>query len=417
MTATVPGTGTLYARAPMFAVLACITMLVQFCRNSHVVVAPNITLELGISPEALGGLSGALFIASALTQIPGGVLIDRYGPRRTITAMLVTTVLGVALFAAADTVAWLSFARVLVGLGTAVVLMAAIIACARWFDARHFATVTGTLLGLSQFGNLLATAPMAMTAEAFGWRGAFAGLAVVTVLITVLSWWLLRDAPPGHAYHSRPNETMREALVGVVDVMQIRGIYPIVVMAFVSYATVGSVIGLWGGPYLHDVYGLDTGARGRILAAMAFGLFIGNITYGWLNQLVRSPKRLVVGGSLATIATYAVFAMIGQPPVFVVVSLFGLLGLVGSFTAMLIAHGRTFYPDRLVGRGMTVVNTAVLVGLALMQWVTGAVVGAFGKVGGHTPPEAYRTMFGMLAVALAIGLAIYAHAEEHGHAD
>lgn len=396
----------------MFAVVASIAMLVQFARNSHVVVAPDITRDLGVSPAALGGLSGALFLISAIAQIPGGVLIDRYGPRKTIPAMLLVAFIGAVVFAMAHSVAWLTFGRVLVGLGTAVVLMASIIACARWFDLRNFATVTGTLLGMSQFGNLLATAPMAALAAWIGWRGAFLVLSAFTLGIALLAALLLRDAPPGHAYHSRPTETMRQALAGVGEVLRIRALYPVIWMSFLAYATIACVLGLWGGPYLFDVFGLDTVERGKLLSVLAIGLVVGNTSFGWLNRVVGSPKRLVIGGALATIGVFAALAAMARPSLAIVVSLLAVLGVVGSFTAMIIAHGRTFYPDRLIGRGLTVVNTAVLVGVALWHWLTGLLVGSFGKIAGHTPPEAYRTMFGVLAVVLLFGLAIYVRSAE-----
>jgi hypothetical protein len=92
--------------------------------------------------------------------------------------------------------------------------------------------------------------------------------------------------------------------------------------------------------------------------------------------------------------------------------LFGTVGFITSFTALLIAHGRDFYPDHLVGRGITLVNTAVLGGAALFQFMTGLIVGAFDKVGTRTPVEAYRSMFAFLAAGLLVGLAFYLRCPE-----
>lgn len=397
------------ARWPTLGLLAGITMLVQFSRNSHVVVAPDISASLAVSPAALGGLSGALFAASALTQVPGGVLIDRYGTRATITGMLALMAVGTFVFAFASNVSWLTAGRVLIGLGTAVVLMASIIAAAQWFDRQHFAAVTGTLLGLSNLGNVVATAPMAAAAEAMGWRGAFIAVACVATTFALAAWWMLRDRD---AHRAGAGESLREACYGVIEVARIPGLLPIAVIALVGYATVGCVIGRWGGPYLADVYGLDTTARGRMLIALAFGLFAGNTAYGWANRYVQSPKRLVLWGGFATVAIYVTLAAVRDLPLVAVVILFGALGVLGSFMTMIIVHGRLFFPDRLVGRGMTLQNAIVLVGLALMQWSSGLVVGAFDRIDGHSPPEAYRAMYALLAVVLAAGLLVYLRARE-----
>ena len=399
---------------PMLAVVGLVAMSAQLHRNAHVVVAPDITRQLAISPEALGGLSGALFVMSALFQIPGGVIIDRYGPRKSIPVMLLISMIGALIFALAPDVTWLTVGRAFVGVGMAVTLMAAVIAATRWFDAARFGMVTGILLGVSQLGNLLATAPMGALAEWVGWRGAFLVLAALTGVLTVAAYMTIRDAPPDHPVHFRKRETFTQAWQGVLEVMRIRAIYPVLAMAFSSYASVACVIGLWGGPFLADVYGMDTLERGVVLAVIAIGLWLGNTLFGWLDHRTGNPRRLVTGGAIGTIAIFAALALVRSAPLPIVLVLFGLFGLVGSFTSMIITHGRTFYPDRIVGRGMTVVNQAVLIGVAVLQWATGLVVGAFGKPNGVTPPEAYQTVFGVLALILAIALAIYRRSPVRG---
>ena len=353
---------------------------------------------------------------SAIFQIPGGVVIDRYGPRKSIPVMLLISVIGALIFAMAPDVTWLTIGRAFVGVGMAVTLMAAIIAATRWFDAARFGLVTGVLMGVSQLGNLLATAPMGALAEWVGWRGAFLVLAALTAALAIAAFMTIRDAPPDHPVHDRQPETVAQAWRGVVEVMRIRAIYPILAMAFSSYAAIACVIGLWGGPYLADVYGLDTLERGYTLGVVAIGLWIGNTIFGWLDHRTGDPRRLVIVGSVGCIALFSALALIRAAPLPLVLALFALFGLVGSYTSMIISHGRTFYPDRLVGRGMTVVNQAVLLGVAILHWATGLVVGAFGKPDGVTPPAAYQAIFGMLAIVLVVALAIYRRSPVRGSA-
>lgn len=398
----------------MLAVVGLVAMSAQFHRNAHVVVAPDITQQLAISPEALGGLSGALFVMSAICQIPGGVAIDRYGPRKSIPVMLLISMIGALVFALAPDVTWLTVGRALVGVGMAVTLMAAVIAATRWFDAARFGMVTGILLGVSQLGNLLATAPMGALAEWVGWRGAFLVLTALTGALTIAAFMAIRDAPPDHPVHHRKPETFTQTWQGVVEVMRIRAIYPVLAMAFSSYAAIACVIGLWGGPFLADVYGLNTLERGYMLAVLAIGLWIGNTIFGWLDHRTGDPRRLVTCGAVGCIVLFSALALIRAAPLPLVLVLFALFGLVGSYTSMIISHGRTFYPDRIVGRGMTVVNQAVLLGVAILHWATGLVVGGFGKPNGVTPPEAYQTVFGLLALILVVALAIYRRSPARG---
>ncbi len=391
----------------MYAVLVLVGVSMQFLRSSHVVVAPIFTRELAISPEVLGGLSGVMLFASALIQIPGGVLMDRIGPRRSMAGLLLFAIAGGALFAMATNAAGLITARILLGIGTALLFMAVAAVLSRWCSPTSFPAMLGLVGGLGQIGNLLATAPMAALAEWLGWRGAFVVVTTCIAVATLLVYLFVRDAPPDSTYHQRRQETLRETMNGVLEVIRTPQLFRLLAMSGTAWATISAIIGLWGGPYLADVHGFDTLARGNVMAAMATGSIFGAIVFGWVSSRVPSPKPVIVFGVVTNILIFAMLALIPSPtPAFVAVML-GALGLFGSYTSMLIAHGRRFYPERLTGRGLTVVNTAVLLGAASMQWVTGLIVGTFEQVDGHAPPEAYRTVFGVLALTLTVSLSIY----------
>src|SRR5690606_25482411 len=123
-----------YATAIRVGVMGMlVTMASQFYRNAHVVVAPDIMRDVGVSAQLLGMLSAGLFLTAALTQIPAGALIDMYGPRRTIPMMLLAVVVGSVIFASAQTGLGLVTGRMLMGVGVAALGMASLVACARWF--------------------------------------------------------------------------------------------------------------------------------------------------------------------------------------------------------------------------------------------------------------------------------------------
>lgn len=396
----------------LLLVVAFIAATSQLFRNSHVVVAPNIIRDLGVSAEALGGLTGALFIAAAITQIPAGVLIDQYGPRRTIPLMLLLAGVGTFLFASALSVPWLIVSRIFTGIGVAILAMAGIVACSRWFPSRYFGQLVGVILSIGNLGNLLATAPMGKLAELIGWRNVYFSFTAWALVLALLAYAMIRDAPPGHSYLERPAESMMNAFHGVFELLRTPGLTPLLVMSATGFATMSCILGLWGGAYLYDVHGLESVARGRVLIWMAGGLIVGNLLYGWIDTMISRRKGLNIASILINIAVFLSLAVIKNPSLLLVTLLFGTVGFITSFTALLIAHGRDFYPDRLVGRGITLVNTAVLGGAALFQFVTGLIIGAFDTVGTHAPAEAYRSMFAFLAAGLLVGLVFYLRCPE-----
>ena len=389
----------------IFAALAAAYVASQFFRVSNAVIAPELMRDLAISPEAMGAITGIFFLTFAAAQLPGGVLLDRFGPRRTMAGLLLFAAAGSLVFAAAQAAAGLSAGRGLMGLGCAVGLMGAMVAIARWFPAERFAPVTSTLYAIGGLGSVLATTPLALAAEAFGWRGAFVAMAALTALMALLLWLVLRDAPPGAAAEPRP-ESPGEIWRGLLDVARNRDLLHIAGIQFVGYGALTSVAGLWGGPYLAELHGLDPVARGHVLLAMNLAVLAGSLAYGWLAPLAGSYKGPIAGGAAAAGLAYLALALLPLPPLWLVALLFVLLGLTAGYFNLLHAHARAVLPDHLVGRGLTLENMAAIGGVFLWQAVTGLLIGDLAARG--VPAEtAYRAMFGLLAAITAAGLAAY----------
>jgi sugar phosphate permease len=389
-----------------------VAMSAQFFRNAHVVVAPDIMRELGASAASLAALTSAMFIASAISQIPGGILLDRFGTRVMLPIMLVLSGIGAGLFGAAQSVGQLVFARAFMGVGGAVLVMAGIVACARWFDARHFSTIAGGIMATSQLGNLLSTIPMALIASWFGWRGAYAAVVVFTFLLAAIVYACIRDAPPGHDFHARPRETLRQSAAGVVEVLRIPGIWRLLVMAWSAWGTTSCIVGLWAGPYLSDVHGLDTLGRGKVLFWIACGVIAGGLTFTYIDRRSGRTKQLIVAGTVVNIVVFGILTVLASPGIVTVTALLALMGFVGGYSVLIATHGRSFYPERLIGRGITTVNCAVLFGAASLQVATGVIVSSLSQTGAPIPESAFRAMFAALAITLVAALACYRRCPE-----
>lgn len=386
---------------------ALIAMISQFFRYAQVVVAPDIMRDTGVTAQVLGYLSGALFITAAVVQIPIGILLDRHGPRRTVPAMLLMVVFGSLLFAMAQDAVSLIVARICMGLGLAALAMAAIVASTRWFTPEYFGTIVGIILGLSYAGSIAATAPMAVVSAAIGWRQSFAAVAVLTAALAIAAAVFIRDAPPGHPFHGRDIEAFGAAWRGVAKVLAIRDLWPLLVLASTAYAVVACMLGLWAGPYLYDVYGLDATARGNVTIWFPVGMMLGNFTITPLDRILDTRKRLIVFCGLGMTAVLLSMAVKPHMSLFALTIAFGIMGILSAYSSLIITHGRSFYPDRLMGRGVTVVNTAVLGGAGILQAVTGLMAGVLAPGAAGLSADIYRTIFASLAVVLLSALFLY----------
>ena len=178
------------------ATLGMLYIVSQFLRNSVGVIAPNLAAEMGLTPIEIGLLSSMYFFCFAAVQLPLGVALDRFGPKRCLLASVGLTILGCALFATAHSASSLVVARALLGFGTASFLMAPVALYARWFAPERFSTFAGIQLGVGSLGALFATAPLAYATASYGWRTTFLGVGACAALIGMLIWLIVTDDPP-----------------------------------------------------------------------------------------------------------------------------------------------------------------------------------------------------------------------------
>lgn len=396
----------------IYAVLCAGFLASQFYRVSNAVIAPELMRGLSISAEEMGVVTGIFFLTFAAAQLPAGVLLDRFGPRRTMSALFVVAVAGSAAFAMADGVIGLAVGRGLIGLGCAAGLMGSLVAIARWFPPGRFAGMSSLLYTLGGAGFLLATTPLAWASATIGWRGAFWLMAGVTALLAVLLYSVVRDAPEGHTARERAPETAGEVWAGLKAVMANRQLWFICAIQFVNYGTVLAVVGLWAGPYLNDVHGLDGVSRGNVLLVLNIAMLVGVMSFSVIERWVNSRKWTIGGGALLSVALLLVLALTPNMGLWIAATLLVLFGLTSAYIMLIHAHARAVLPDHLVGRGLTLQNLAVFLGVFVIQSITGFIVGGFGVTGEAAPESAYRAVFGFLAVVTLGAVAIYLRADD-----
>lgn len=392
----------------VFLALCSAFLLSQFQRASLSVIAPDLMADVGMTPEGYGFVASGIFLGVLAGQIPVGVLLDRFGARKTTSALQLLAVVSTLVFAAADSVGVMFVARFATGLGFAASLMGTMVVAARWFPADRFALISALVLaGAGGVGSLLASTPMALLADWLGWRGTFYFFAGVTLLSSIAVYAFVVDAPEGHPYHKRRIETLRESLAGLVQVMRLPQLPYVLMLTTIGFSTLMTILGVWGGPYLHDVHGLDAVDRGNVLALLAIGNIIGFLVYGPLDRILDTRKRIILTGGSANIVLLAILALAPELNYWQVAVLFFVLGFVGSYHVANLALGRALFPDALVGRGMTMINLFTFLGLAAMQIIAGLIVGHVAGPDGKAPPEAYRVMFGFMTAVSIIVIVIY----------
>ena len=400
-------------RLRLLIALSLAVIVSQFFRSSIGVIAPELALDLALTPEMLGFANACFFIALAVVQIPVGILFDRVGVRQTYLWLTGVAVAGALLHAYVETGAGLATARFLMGIGCGASFMSVVMLTSRWFPPERHATAISWVFALSQIGILLAATPLAAAAESIGWRPVFAVTAALTVAVGVLYAAFVRDEPPGAApVEPKVRDDENGAIAGLLRVLRTKDIGYVLAMHTFAYAACNTIIGLWAGPYPADVHGLTPVERGNVLLAMGIGQVAGVLAFGPLDRLLDTRKWVVVAGASGSLLTLCTLAALKQPSLAVASSLLVLLCVVSQYPVAIVAHARSLFPASIAGRGVTTVNLAQVIGAGSLPYLTGIVVGAASGARGPYPESAYRLAFVAIAVPLAVGLAFYLRARD-----
>lgn len=362
-------------------------------RVVNAVIAPNLVGDLGIGPSALGLLTATYFISFASAQLPLGVLLDRFGPRRMEAFLLLFAGLGAYLFSRSDTLSGLVIARAFIGFGVSACLMAAFKAYTLWFPREKWPLVNGFQMAAGGLGALAATTPVEAALHVTDWRGVFMVLSVLTLLVAVAVYTVVPEKPS-----SRPVESFRDQWQGVKTVFTSPEFWRTAPLTTLSQASFLSIQGLWAGPWLKDVAGLDRMAVAGVLLWIAVAMVLGFILLGSMAERLSRSGISVLTTSVTGMGLFIVVQLVLMAaPIAWTLSVWILFGFFGTSGIIAYAALSQRFPVQLSGRVTTAVNLLVFVAAFAGQWVIGVIIGLWPiGSGGSYALAGYQAGFALL---------------------
>lgn len=375
-------------------------VLSQFYRAFLAVLAPVLKAEIGATAADLALSSGIWFLTFALMQIPVGIALDRIGPRLTSSVLLALGGGGGALaFALAQGPGAIHLAMALIGIGCAPVLMSSYYIFARIYAPAVFGTLAGAVIGIGSLGNILGAAPLAAMVEAAGWRETLFGLATTTLAVALALLAFVKNPPKVDAPASAGGGSLFELL-------RIPGLWAILPLMAVAYAPAAAIRGLWAGPYLAQVFAADAARIGTSTLVMALAMVVGNFAYGPLDRIFGSQKRVVFTGNLLCAGALGALAAFPGVGLWTATLLLAALGLFGASFPAIMAHGRSFLPPHLVGRGVAFLNMFGIGGTGILQFSSGG-VHHWAQGRSEAPADSFAALFLFFLAPLVLGLVLY----------
>jgi MFS family permease len=372
-----------------------------FFRNVNAIIAKDLTREFALSPTDLGFLTSMYLLAFAAFQLPLGVLLDRYGPRRVVAGLLCVAAAGALIFGLAKDFTALSVGRALLGLGVSAGLMGAIKAFTLWFPLSKLATLNGLYLAAGGLGGLSATAPAEALLGPFGWRSLFFGLAALSVIAASLIFFIVPEKRlPGEG------ATLRAQIAGFRDVFRSAPFWRICLPFVICHGAYQALQGLWLAPWLYDVAGQPRATVANYLLATAVAYMLGSIFFGLTSdRLARAGIARMTMFKLGLSVSVAMFLLLAagvQSGLGMILAAYGFTTISAALAYALLTP---LFPPEMTGRVNTASNVLMFTSSFTFMWGIGAVLRLYPSSDGRYAPEGYAAALLLLALMQLASLA------------
>lgn len=369
------------------------------------IIAGDLSKDLELDASQLGFLTSVYLIAFAASQLPLGIILDRYGPRKTEAVLLLFAAAGAAIFAMAESATGLLIGRALIGFGVSACLMAGFKAFVVWFPLERLPMINGFLLAAGGLGVLAAASPLEFALQFTDWRGVFMALAVLTFVASLLIYFMVPDKA-----QAQNHVTLKEQIEGLKQVFNSRAFWRVAPVSVLIQGAAMSITGLWSGPWLRDVAGLDRGEIAYVLSFIGVGLLLGYALLGVLSDQLN--RRFGIRPLQVAITGMVIFLFMQGLLILEWTTYPALLWMVYTFFAssgvLMYAVLSQQFPVALAGRVNTSLNLLVFISAFLMQWGIGVVLKQFsGSSLAAYDPLGYQVAFAGLLVMQVVAMGWY----------
>lgn len=366
----------------IFCILILAYMSVFFHRMAPAVVSAELMASFLTSATTLGSLAAMYYYIYALMQIPAGVLADTLGNRISVTAGNIIAGVGSIVFATAETLELASFGRFMVGLGVSVIFVGLMKNNTVWFRDRVYGLVSGFTVLMGNLGSVLAAKPLSALLNIWSWREIFIAMGMLSLLLAVLTLLFVRNRPEdagfpslremdGMAAHA---ERHQHWIKDLIKVLRNISVWPGFWINFGMAGGLFAFAGLWAIPLLRDSFHLSRDQASLYTTITLISLAVGTFLAGWISDRIglRKPVILISAG-IYTLAWLALIYIPWQPGT-LALFLFMLIGISSGGFVLTYPCAKEVTQPALSGMAISLVNTGLFLGAAIMQPLFGWVL-------------------------------------------
>ncbi len=381
----------------IFASLSSLYFFSIVHRVGVAVIAFDIMAEFNTDASLLGLMSSMYFFPYALAQIPVGLLLDRIGIRRTVTILATISCIGSLIFSLSPSLPLLAVGRAFVGFGVGGFYVSSLKAIAVWFEPGRFATLAGLLTSTGNLGAIFASYPLAVMSLSLGWRHSFLIISLIMAALTGVAWFRIKDESK-EKFHSRQSVSK-----DLKTIFSYREFQKIVILPFLVYGLFISFQGLWGGPFLMDVYGMEKSDAGALILFIGLGFMIMSPVAGLISDKIMRRKPVLTVGMVLSLAFWLLMSLLGGSlGNYGLIGALFLLGTSFAFSNIYMTISKELFGSEISGTSMASFNTFAFLGAGFFQYFMGFLLDNL--YGGARSFLSYQFIFILATICIVVAL-------------
>lgn len=390
-------------------------------RSVNAVIAPSLVSDVGLGNADLGLLSSAYFLSFAAMQLPLGIWLDKFGPRRVELTLLMFAALGAAVFASSTSLLGLWTGRALIGVGVSACLMAPYTAYRQWFPAERQSQLANWMLVSGTLGALASTVPVNAALPLVGWRGVFWIMSGLILASAVAIFLVMRRTESRHGALRGGAQVPGAAQTGYRQIFASPVFRRMALLGMINQGGFVALQTLWAGPWMTTVLGMDKQQTANVLFAINLGLMCSYLLMSWAAPRYIAQggarglpvTRVIAAGVAAAVVIQALIIFNSAPASWLLWMLLVLCIPVGTLVQTSVSLS---FPSASAGRANTAYNFLIFIGAFLAQWGIGLLID-LGRGQGLDPVAAMRAAFGVCLAFQALSwLGFLAQKAEPGNA-
>lgn len=376
------------------------------------VMSNELMRDFTVTSQTLGILSGIYFYSYATMQLPGGLLLDYFGPHKLLTLATLICAVSTIAFGMTDNFFMACISRLMIGCGSAFAAIGTMKLAANWFPASRFALLTGLMVTLGMLGAIGGETPLALLVDDFGWRQSMIIMGVIGLCLAVLIVLITRDTPEDYTpEHFQSHDEEERLLPSLATLMKNKQLWLVALYGGLMYMATPVFCGLWGVPFLMNKMAIAKATAANYISLVFIGWAIASPLWGVYSNRIGLRKPPMYIGCIGALicSSLFIFAPIGSP--FIMEILLFAFGIFSAGFLPAFSVAKELCNKKYVATGLSFMNMMNMIGIALVQPLIGYILDIMweGRTMGTVrlyPLEAYHTALAILPVGMLIALFI-----------